>query len=90
MFNNRKYLIVNISEINKIDFSRVFQKDENNVRKTLDGTKFFIKWDGVDPNFIYTLQTREGPYDHSSFLKILDTSIWINNNIDNIDELIEI
>ena len=74
---NRKYLIVNITELDKIDFSQVMETSEFTVRKTNDGSKFFIKWEETDPTFLNDLQTKQGPYTHSEILQILEQPEWV-------------
>jgi hypothetical protein len=43
---NRQYMIFSVSEINLIDFSEVLQTSAETARKSIDGTKSFVKWDG--------------------------------------------
>lgn len=73
---NRKYLIVNTTELDKIDFSQVMETSQYTLRKTNDGSKFFIKWDETDPTFLNDLQSKEGPYSHSEILAILQQPEW--------------
>ena len=47
-----KYAILNTSDINTVDFSKVKQTDANSVRKTLDGSKFIVKFEGDTPDFL--------------------------------------
>ena len=47
-----KYAILNTSDINTVDFSKVKQTDANSVRKTLDGSKFMVKFEGDTPDFL--------------------------------------
>jgi len=47
-----KYAILNTSDINTVDFSKVKQTDANSVRKTLDGSKFVVKFEGDTPSFL--------------------------------------
>ena len=56
-----KYAILNTSDINTVDFSKVKQTDANSVRKTLDGSKFVIKFEGDTPDFLngVTLYTNQ-------------------------------
>ena len=56
-----KYAILNTSDINTVDFSKVKQLDANSVRKTLDGSKFMVKFEGDTPNFLdgVTLYTNQ-------------------------------
>ena len=56
-----KYAILNTSDINTVDFSKVKQVDANSVRKTLDGSKFMVKFEGDTPDFLegVTLYTNQ-------------------------------
>ena len=56
-----KYAILNTSDINSVDFSKVKQTDANSVRKTLDGSKFIVKFEGDTPDFLegVTLYTNQ-------------------------------
>jgi len=56
-----KYAILNTSDINTVDFSKVKQTDANSVRKTLDGSKFVVKFEGNTPDFLdgVTLYTNQ-------------------------------
>ena len=56
-----KYAILNTSDIGTVDFSKVKQTDANSVRKTLDGSKFMVKFEGDTPNFLdgVTLYTNQ-------------------------------
>lgn len=73
---NRQFVIFNVSEISKIDFTKVLETSENTLRKSVDNTKTFVKWDGDEPIFVSTLTTKEGPYTHEQMSSILSTSDW--------------
>lgn len=45
MTSNRNYVIFNVSEIEKIDFSQVLETSAETLRRSVDGTKTFVKWD---------------------------------------------
>ena len=79
-YNNRNYMIFNVSELNQIDFNTVLETSIETVRKSVDETRTFVKWDGLIPDCINNLTTKEGPYNHSEILVILSTSEWINPN----------
>lgn len=79
MFENRKYLIFNMSEIDSIDFNNVLETSADTIRKSIDETKSFIKWDGEQPSFVSDLTTSEGPYTHSQILEILTGEAWTSN-----------
>jgi|TARA_Y100000593_G_C4061752_1_gene214780 hypothetical protein len=59
--DNLKYAILNTSDIGTVDFTKVKQADANSVRKSLDGSKFIVKFEGNTPDFLdgVTLYTNE-------------------------------
>jgi len=72
----RQYIIFAMSEIGLIDFSQVLETSIDTIRKSVDGTKTFVKWDGDTPACIANLTTAEGPYNHEEILAILATEEW--------------
>jgi hypothetical protein len=75
-YENREYMIFNVSELSEIDFSQVLETSAETVRKSVDGTKTFVKWEGTEPSCVTNLQTKEGPYTHSEILEILSGPEW--------------
>jgi len=73
-------MIFNVSEINKINFDFVMETSADTLRKSVDGTKTFVKWEGTTPGFITTLTTKEGPYTYDEILTILRTPEWTDPN----------
>ena len=78
---NRKYVIFNVSELDKIDFNQVQETSVDTIRKSVDETKTFVKWDGVIPECVNNLTTKEGPYTYDEILIILSTTEWTDPNI---------
>ncbi len=76
IYANREYLIFPVSELNKVDFSQVLETSADTVRKSVDETKTFVKWNGEAPAFVSTMTGTEGPYTHAEILEILSTSEW--------------
>jgi len=76
MYQERNYVIFNVSELNKIDFNQVLETSADTVRKSVDGTKTFVKWGGDEPSCISELTTKEGQYSHEEILQILSTEEW--------------
>jgi hypothetical protein len=76
MYENRKYLILPVTELSKVDFNQVGETSAETVRKSVDETKTFIKYEGQDPAFISQLKNTEGPYTHEQILNILSTEEW--------------
>jgi hypothetical protein len=84
MYNDRKFMIFNVSELGNIDFNQVQETSAETVRVSVDGTKTFVKWDGEDiPSSVNSLTTKEGPYTYSEILEILATLEWTDPNLYN-------
>ena len=76
MYPNRTFLIFPVTELPKIDFSQVNETSEETVRKSVDETKTFVKWDGETPSFVAEISNSEGPYTYDEILNILATEEW--------------
>lgn len=75
---NRKYVIFNVSELDKIDFNEVQETSSGSVRKSVDETLTFVKYDSDEmPVSVSSLTTKQGPYTQSEILEIINTSEWI-------------
>jgi len=71
------YVIFNVSELDKIDFSQVFETSADTVRKSVDETLTFVKYATEEmPSSVASLETKVGPYSHTEILEILSTSEW--------------
>ena len=79
-YENREFMIFAVSELSEIDFTKVCETSEDTVRKSVDGTKTFVKWDGVTPDCVANLTTKEGPYTYEEILAILATPEWTDPN----------
>ena len=79
-YDNRTFMIFAVSELSEIDFTTVCETSEDTVRKSVDGTKTFVKWDGVTPDCVANLTTKEGPYTYEEILAILATPEWTDPN----------
>jgi len=77
----RKYIVFNVTEIEKIDFNEVLETSEETLRKSVDGELTFVKYENINiPSSLELLETKQGPFTHSEFLNILDTEVWNNPN----------
>jgi hypothetical protein len=76
MYENRQFAIFSTTEIDKVDFSLVYETSAETLRKSADESKTFVKWDGEQPEFISTLTTLEGTYTYTEILEILSTEEW--------------
>lgn len=72
------FMIFNVSELFKIDFEQVKETSIDTVRKSIDETKTFVKWEGETiPSSVENLTTKEGAYTYDEIYAILQTSEWI-------------
>ena len=77
MYEQRNFAIFSTTEIDQVDFSQVLETSADTLRKSVDETKTFVKWDGgVAPDFVSELTTIEGPYTYSEILEILSGEEW--------------
>jgi hypothetical protein len=76
------YIIFNVYELGKIDFTQVFETSIDTVRKSVDETLTFVKYATEEmPSSIVSLDTKQGPYSHEEILEILNTPDWIKETI---------
>ncbi len=52
VMNERKYVILNNSDVNNIDFSKVLETSSEALRYNNDKTKTFVKFEGDTPSFL--------------------------------------
>jgi hypothetical protein len=76
MDTNRKYLIIDLSEIDKINYYQILITSFETMRKSYDGTKGIIKWDGATPEFVSTLNWKSSIYNIEEIMEILETEEW--------------
>ena len=73
------YAIIDINDLLKVDFTQVGQTSADTVRKSLDNSKFVLKW-GKTPTFItdgtiIPLQLLT----HAECLDLMNTPEWSEN-----------
>jgi hypothetical protein len=74
---DRKYVILNLDEIDSVDFDQVMETEASKVRKSLDGSKFFVKYEGTQPFFLLG----KTEYTHEEILNILSGPEWTSEEI---------
>lgn len=80
-YSDRQFMIFDVSELNIIDFSQVLETSIDTVRKSIDETKTFVKWDGdIIPSSVEMLTTKEGPYTYDEIITILSDETWTLNS----------
>ncbi len=76
MYENRKWVIVNVSSITDEMVNSAIQTSMNTLRKSLDNSKAILKWDGDTPSCFDGMTT----YTHSEILTELAKSTWSEND----------
>ena len=71
-YSNRKWVIVNVSDITDEMIFNAIQSSMDTLRKTLDGSKAILKFEGDTPSCFDGLTT----YNHSEILTELAKSDW--------------
>ena len=75
-YENRRFVIFNVTEISQIDFTQVYETDIDTVRKSVDETKTFVKYDLPEPSSVTALTTKSQEYTYDEILQILSTPEW--------------
>lgn len=76
MYEQRNFVIFNVSELPIIDFSQVLETSIETVRVSVDGTRTFVKWDGGVPTCVESLTTKSEYYTYEEMLGILNGEDW--------------
>jgi hypothetical protein len=74
----RIYVIINSSDVDGVDFSKVLQTSEDTLRYSLDGTKAVLKFEGDTPSFLIG----EPQYTHAEILSILSGPEWTDPEVE--------
>ena len=77
------YAIININDLNNVDFTQVIETNKDTIRKSLNGLQFVLKWNEtpqfITDGFVVPLQILT----HSECLNLMNTPEWsepIKNN----------
>ena len=71
-FENRKYVIIEASEVSTVDFSKVHETSASTLRYSLDNSKTFVKFEGNIPSFL----DGKTQYSKSEMVAILNSEEW--------------
>ena len=76
-WDHRHWVIIPVTELDNVDFSQVCETSIDTVRKSVDGTQTFVKWDGEQvPATVEALVNKSEIYGHDAILAILATEAW--------------
>ena len=74
-YSNRKWVIVNVSDITDEMIMSSMQSSVDTLRKTNNGSKAILKWEGNTPSCFDGMTT----YTHSEILTELSKSEWTSS-----------
>ena len=76
MYENRKWVIVNVSDNTDEMIASAILTSTSTLRKSLDGSKAILKWEGDTPSCFDSMTT----YSHSEILTELSGSDWTSSD----------
>lgn len=76
MPTTKRFVIISTSELSLIDFEQVLDTSADSVRRSIDGTKCVIKWDGQMPSSVLATQTKSQEFDLAGILAELEKPEW--------------
>lgn len=76
MYENRKFVIFSVTELDLVDFSQVLETSAQTVRKSVDENLTFVKYDGDMPPSVGALTTKSLEYGYTEMLNILQGPDW--------------
>ena len=79
-FENRHYVVFDLTEVDTIDFSEVMETSADTLRKNLADTQSFVKYEGDQPPSVVALTTRSQEYSHEEILTLLAGTDWTDPN----------
>lgn len=72
------YYIIKQKEFRKIDFSEILETNYDTFNKSINGEKILISTNKeTEPEFIKTLDFKEGPYTEKQISPLILTEEWI-------------
>jgi len=81
---DRRYVIINVSDIDSIDFAQVLETSRDTVRYRLDGVKAVLKYEGAMPATISALSPTPQVYTRDEIRPIMWSIEW---EFDDTDEV---
>ena len=79
IYNNLHYCIINCDDVKSINFTDVHETSPGYLRRSIDGTKTFVKYEGEQPNCLFIVAgnaTGLPEHTHEEFLEILKGPEW--------------
>ena len=74
--HNMKYVLIDIEDVNAIDFTKVMQTSLDTLRYNNDNTQTFVKYEGTKPTFLGSRTV----YAYAAFLELLNGDNWLSED----------
>ena len=71
-YGNRKYVIIDASEVSSVNFSEVMETSADTLRYSVDDSQTLVKFTGDTPSFL----DGKTQYSHSEIRNILSGPEW--------------
>ena len=75
-FDHRHYVIIPYSEVEAVDFDQILETNISTLRRSIDGTKTFIKYNGSMPSSLLYVNNKSEEYTHEEIVEILSSEEW--------------
>jgi len=75
-YENRKYVIINASEVSSVNFSQVIETSADTLKWSLDGEQTFVKFDIDNIRATPSFLSGKTQYNHSQIRTILEEETW--------------
>lgn len=79
-FENRHYVVFDLTEVDTIDFTEVMETSADTLRKNLAETQTFVKYEGDMPASVTALTTKSQEYTHEEIIVLLNGTDWTDPN----------
>ncbi len=74
------YAIIDIAHLDSLDFSELLTDSKNTVRKSIDGSKFVVKYEGSIPSSISSISPIPIELSYAEVVNTTSTSEWIEED----------
>tara|TARA_Y100001970_G_C14135467_1_gene804014 strand:- start:997 stop:1254 length:258 start_codon:yes stop_codon:yes gene_type:complete len=79
-YNTKIYAILNIGDLDKVNFNEVITTSKETIRKSIDNKQFLIKYK-ITPSFISdNTVTPVSVLNHEACLTLMGTEAWTSND----------
>lgn len=79
-YNTKIYAIINIGDLDKVNFNEVITTSKETIRKSIDESQFLIKYK-ITPSFIIdSTVTPVSVLDHEACLALMATDAWTDSS----------